>query len=68
MSQQTRNAAANARLVTAINALEAKAAAALAAAIAALPPAAPRTGYRRTATRHHARYLEPAQPWWRQSS
>lgn len=40
MSQQTRNAAANARLVTAINALDAKAAAALAAAIAALPASA----------------------------
>lgn len=38
MSQQTRNAAANARLAAAINNLDAKAAAALAAAIAALPP------------------------------
>lgn len=40
MTQQTRNAAAFARLATAINALDAKAQAALAAAIAALPAAA----------------------------
>lgn len=37
MTQQARNAAANARLALAINNLDAKAAAALAAAIAALP-------------------------------